>query len=147
MPESTTAQTLTDTRIHVKFKLAALWTATMFLYVYGDYFSLYLPNKIQKLMDGNSGVGATTPVLLLGFSVMMTIPSLMIGLSVLLPSRLNRWANIIAGIVFTLIMTLILVSQAQAMNPWAMFYAYLAVVEIALTSIITWLAWKWEREA
>ncbi len=29
---------LHDIRIHVRFKLSALWAALMFCYIYGDYF-------------------------------------------------------------------------------------------------------------
>jgi hypothetical protein len=134
---------LEDINVHVKFKLAALWTSTMFLYVYGDFFSLFVPGHIQKLMDGKSGVGTTTPFAILGFAVMMTIPSLMIFLSLTLPSNINRWANIISGFLFTLIMALIL---ASSLREWWIFYSYLAVVEIALTSIIVWFAWKWKRQ-
>jgi len=125
-----------------KLKLSALWTSTMFLYVYGDFFSLFVPGKIQSLMDGKSGVGTTTPFAILGFAVLMTIPSLMIFLSLALPANINRWANIIFGLFFTLIMALIL---ATSLREWWMFYAYLAMVEISLTSTIVWFAWKWER--
>ena len=142
MTNNTASNNLQDFRAHTKFKLSALWTSTMFLYVYGDFFSLFVPGHIQKLMDGKSGMGTTTPLAILGFAVLMTIPSLMIVLSLALPANINRWANIIFGILFTLIMALIL---ATSLREWWIFYSYLAAVEIALTSTVTYLAWKWER--
>ncbi len=129
--------------IPTKLKLAALWTSTMFFYVYGDYFSLYLPNHIQHLMEGKTPMGATSPVILLSFSLLMAIPSLMISLSVFLKPKINRIANITAGIIFTLIMLLIFVTSVA--DAWLMFYSFYAAVESVLTLVIVRLAWKWER--
>jgi hypothetical protein len=124
-----------------KLKLAALWTSTMFCYVYGDFFSLYVPKKIERIMQGQSGVGDTTPLALLSFALLMTIPSVMITLSLVLKPAINRWLNIVMGIVFTLIMALILAMSIS--REWMMFYSYLAAVEIVLTLTIVRLAWKW----
>jgi hypothetical protein len=125
-----------------KLKLSALWTSTMFCYVYGDFFSLYVPKKIERIMEGQSGVGDTTPLALLSFALLMTIPSVMITLSLMLKPALNRWLNISMGVFFTLIMALILVTSFA--KEWMMFYSYLAAVEIVLTSAIVWVAWKWQ---
>jgi hypothetical protein len=83
--------TLQDIQLHVKLKLSALWTSLMFCYVYGDYFGLYKPGKLQKMLNGDMGtLGAITQGVLLGTSVLMTIPSLMIALSLLLPASASR---------------------------------------------------------
>ena len=129
--------------IPTKLKLAALWASTMFFYVYGDYFSLYLPHHIQHLIEGKTPMGATSPVILLSFSLLMAIPSLMISLSVFLKPKINRIANITAGIIFTLIMLLIFVTSVA--DAWLMFYSFYAAVESVLTLVIVRLAWKWER--
>ena len=134
---------LQDFTINIKLQLAALWTALMFCYVYGDFFSLFVPGRIQGLMEGSSGVGTTTPYALLSFAIMMTIPSLMIFLSLVFKPQLNRWANVVTGILFTLIMALIL---TKSMSEWKIFYVYLACVEIILTGVIAWRAWNWPQE-
>lgn len=131
-----------DFRINIKLKLSALWISAMFCYVYGDFFSLFVPGRIQDLMDGKSGVGATTPYSILSFALLMTIPILMIVLSLVLKPAVNRWLNIGAGIFFTLIMVLILVTS---LSKWMLFYVYLALVEVILTSTIVWISWKWPR--
>lgn len=133
---------LLDHKINIKLKLAGLWTSVMFCYVYGDIFSFFLPTRLQNLMSGQSGVGATTPVGLVVFAVLMTLPSVMIFLSIALAAKLNRWLNIILGIFFTAVMLLI---AATTISKWMMFYTYLAAVEIVLTSLIVWHAWRWER--
>ena len=129
-----------DVKINIKIKLAALWTSLMFCYVYGDFFSLFVPGRIQRLMDGNSGAGETTPVTLLLYAVLLALPSLMIFLSVTLKAGLNRLMNIIVGIFFTLVMVLV---TATSLGEWMIFYTFLGVIEIMLTSIIVWQAIKW----
>lgn len=133
-----------DFQVNIKIKLSALWVAVMFCYVYGDYFILFVPGHIKNLMDGNSGVGTTTPLSLLGFAVLMTLPIVMIFLSLMLKAKVNRWANISVGIFFTLVMMLIVVTSK---GKWMLFYIYLGLVEIILTSTIVWLAWKWPKQA
>ncbi len=115
----------------------------MFCYVYGDFFSLFIPGHIQHLIEGKSGVGATTPLSLVAFALLMTIPSVMIFLSLVLAPHINRWANIGTGVLFTLIMALILVTS---LSEWRLFYTYLAFVEILLTSAVVWYAWKWPHQ-
>jgi hypothetical protein len=133
---------LEDIKINIKLKLSALWTSTMFCYVYGDIFKLFVPDQLQNLLNGNSGVGPTTASSLLSFAVMMTVPSLMIILSLVLKPTISRWVNISVGIIFTLIMALILVTTKSS---WMLFYRYFALVEIILTGSIVWLAWKWPK--
>jgi hypothetical protein len=130
-----------DVRIHVRFKLAALWTSLMFCYVYGDYFGLYQPGKLQGMLDGRMDpLGPTTQLVLLGTSLLLAIPGLMVVLSLLLPPALSRWTNIVMGIAYTLVMA---VSMPGA---W-MFYLFLGFIEMLLTLSIVGYAWRWPRQA
>ena len=86
----TNPTTLQDARIPVQIKLAALWTSTMFCYLYADYFGLYVPGALHKTLDGIiEPLGPTTQNVLLGTSLMMAIPSVMIFLSVALKPAAN----------------------------------------------------------
>lgn len=137
MPNSNTLQ---DFTINVKFKLSALWISVMFCYIYGDYFNLYPPNHVEHFLRGETMLD--NPVKLLAASILMTIPSVMIFLSLVLKPSLNKWLNIIFGIIFTGIMALIaIVSRGE----WALFYVYLAIVEIVITSLIVWYAFTWPK--
>lgn len=138
-----TPNPLQDFKVPVKLKLSALWASVMFCYIYCDYFTLFMPGHIQSLMDGQSGVGQTTPVKLLLFAVMMSIPSTMVFLTLALKPVASRWANFSFGIVYTIIMVLIVTTST---GEWLMFYTYMGVVEIILTLAIVWNAWKWPRE-
>ena len=134
---------LEDFKINIRIKLSALWGSVMFCYVYGDFFTLFVPGRIKGLADGTSGLGTTTPLTLLGFAIFMTLPSLMIFLSLVLKPKINRWINISLGILCTAIMILIIISS---MSEWMMFYIYFAFIEIILTSSIVWHAWTWPNQ-
>ena len=134
-----TKTTLEDVKIHVKFKLSALWVSVMFLYIYADYFGLYVPGQLQGMLDGKMGpLGPTTQGVLVGTSVMMAIPSLMIFPSLVLKPNLNRWLNIIFGVIYTLIILI-------TMWDWA-FSIFFGIIEVTLTGLIAWYAWRWPRQ-
>ena len=134
------ASVLVDTPVPIKHKLAALWTSVMFCYIYADYFGLYIPGKLQGMLDGRMGpLGRTTQGVLFGTSVMMAIPSLMIFLSVALKPRPSRWLNIIIGVLYTLIIMV-------TMWDWA-FYVFFGVIEVVLTGLVVWYSWRWPRTA
>ena len=46
---------LEDFKINIRIKLSALWGSVMFCYVYGDFFTLFVPGRIKGLADGTSG--------------------------------------------------------------------------------------------
>lgn len=80
---------------------------------------------------------------LLMFAVLMTLPSVMVFLSLALKAKANRRLNIGFGILFTAVMMLV---GATSIGEWKIFYTYLATVEIILTSTVVWLAWRWQKE-
>lgn len=139
--QRSTKAALEDLKVHVKLKLAALWTSLMFLYIYGDYFGLFQPGNLQDMLQGKMGpLGATTQGVLLGTSVLMAVPSLMVFLSLVMKPGLSRVLNIFLGLLYAIIM---LVSMPGA---WT-FYLFLGVIEVALSLLIVWQAWKWPRMA
>lgn len=130
---------LDDFKVHVKLKISLLWITVMFCYLYADYFGLYVPGKLQTMLQGTMvPLGPTTQGVLLFTSVMMAIPSVMIFLSVALPARLSRWLNIVFGVLYTAIIL-------RTMWDWTFFIFY-GVIEITLTGLIVVYAWRWPRE-
>jgi hypothetical protein len=121
-------------------KLAALWAAALGLYVYGDLLSHWVPGSQARMDAGDMGpLGMVTPGLLVGIAVFMSIPALMIALSVLLPAHWSRWLNIAIGVLYSLLVGASLTSAPP-------FYIYLSGVSVIMTATIAWLAWKWPRE-
>jgi len=68
----------------------------------------------------------------------MAIPSVMVFLSLTLKAKANRWANIILGIVYTGVILITLLMPGV----WA-YYLFYGSVEVVLTALIVWYAWKW----
>lgn len=130
---------LDDIKVHVKLKLFALWSSVMFFYIYGDYFELYQPGKLQEMIAGRMPFGAVSQGVLLGMAAVMVVPSLMPFLSLVLPPRVNRWVNIVFGAIYTVIMIL-------AMKGGWHFYIFFGLIEITLTALIVWYAWKWPKQ-
>jgi hypothetical protein len=128
-----------DIKVPVRFKLFALWCSVMFFYIYGDYFELYQPGKLQQMIAGRMPFGAISQGVLMGMGAVMVVPSLMPFLSLVLPAGVNRWANIVFGAVYTLIMIL-------AIRGGWHFYVFFGLIEITLTVLIVWYAWTWPKQ-
>ena len=132
---------LEDTRVPVRVRLAGLWTALMFCYVYGDYFGLYGKGKLQEMIDGSFGpLGPTTAGVLVGVSLMMAVPALMVFGSMALPAGLGKWMNIVLGVVYAAIM-LLTMPGAPAV------YLTLGVIEVLVSLATVVTAWRWPRLA
>ncbi len=131
---------LEEYRPPTKVKLATLWASTMFCYIYGDYFGLYVAGTLADMNGGRMGpLGHATPGVLTATSLMMAVPSLMVALSLLLPARICRWACILLGLFYTAIMAASLAGSEP-------FYKVLAAIEMALTLAITLVAVRWPSE-
>ena len=129
-----------DFRVNVRIKLSALWTAVMFCYIYGDYFELYVPQKVDGLLNGQNILD--TPIKLFIATFILTVPALMIFLSLMLSVKLTKWLNITIGIFFTILTLLVGISS---ISEWKMFYVFLSFLESIVTIIIIWQAWNWKR--
>jgi len=132
---------LVDVNIDVKLKLAALWIVLMFCYTYADILGFYAPGNLEELISGEIAGIQMTQELLLGSALLMVVPSLMIFLSLVLKAKVNRIVNILAGLVFLIV----LVSTFfTGRNP--AYYILFASVKAVLLVLIVWHGWKWPRK-
>lgn len=132
---------LKDFEINTKIKLSALWTSVTLCYLYGDYFELYVPHKVQGLINGDNLLDS--PSKLFSASLLLAIPALMVFLSILLKPKINRFLNILFGLVYSAIMLLIAFSS---ITEWLTFYVFLAIVESIITILVVRYAWIWPRD-
>lgn len=137
--QKTSQNALEEIKVSLKLKLATLWASLMFLIIYLDYFHLYMPSKIEDIQTGRVFEFDITQGFLLAALASVTIPALMIFLSVALPAKVNRWASIIIAAVFIPYTLFNLAGVA-----W-MHMVFGAVVEIVLLCLIIRYAWKWPR--
>ncbi|MCP4539715.1 MAG: hypothetical protein GY832_21465 [Chloroflexi bacterium] len=138
MNSANTATGLQDVKINIK--LAALWVAVMLLYVYNDMYFLYEPKVIENIIAGMVWKLEITQAWALSSMILMAIPILMIVLSVTLKAKVNRWANIIVGVLY-----IVVEIGNLAGETWA-FYILAGIIEAVLTVLIVWYAWKWPQQ-
>ena len=120
-------------------RLSLLWAALMGLYIYNDYFSMYLPGTIDDMVNGVMGpLGPATPMIMIAVSLLLAVPALMIFLSATLPARLNQVLNVVFGSFYTVIQVLTFFGSAP-------FYKIVVVMEIIVTLLIFWTAIRWPK--
>ncbi len=130
---------LEELRIPTQVKLAGLWATVMFMYIYVDIIGFYQPGLIEDILVGKVWVFDITQTWMLLSVMLMTIPALMVFLSLALPAKANRYANIGLGAIYIYHRVRDCRGRDQA------YYIFGSVVEAVLLSLIVWIAWKWPR--
>ena len=121
--------------VDVRIILAALWIAVEFLYQQGDVQRLYSGDFKPGEVDLG---GVMSPQTLWMISaITMTIPVVMIILSLTLPHNPNRWTNIILAAFFFLY-TIIGVGKYPSA-----YDRFLLMVSLVANALTIWYAWKW----
>lgn len=126
--------------INSKILISGLWTSVMFLYIYGDYFELYVPNKVEGLLNGNNLLN--TPYKLLWATLLLATPSVMIALTLMLKPSLNRILNISVASFLGLFTFFVGISS---FTEWRIFYVFMAFTESFITFVIVYKAWNWKK--
>ena len=137
--QKTTQKPLEEFKVSVRLKLAALWVSFMFLYIYVDYFHLFMPGSLEDMLAGKVFTFEVSQTFLLIVLAAAAIPVLMIFLSLALPAKINRCTNIIVAVIHIPYMLFNLAGEA-----W--IHRFLgAVLEVILLGLIIRYAWKWPR--
>jgi hypothetical protein len=126
----------------MRSKLSTLWLFATLNYLYCDVAGLMDRELLTGYLAGNVGGLEISQGFLLGAGILVEIPIAMVLLSRVLKHRANRWANIAAGTV----MTVVQLATLFAGTP-TIYYLFFSVIEIATTAFIVWSAWKWSETA
>lgn len=128
-----------------KIKISALWlNYAMALSAYMT-IGILMPGVLSDLVNEGTMSGLTlTPEVLLAMAVLLLVPLLMAFAALVLKDSINRWANIIAGIVF-FILELLELTDLTA-NPSAAL-ALIWVWKTVVPLLIIWYAWKPKQKA
>ena len=121
--------------VDVRIILSALWVAAMFLYQQGDVQRLYSGDFVPGETD--LGKMMSPEMLWMISAITMTIPVVMIILSLTLSYPANRWANIVVAIFF-FVYTL----NGLRMYPSA-YDRFLLIVSLGVNALTVWYAWQW----
>jgi hypothetical protein len=124
-----------------KVLLSTLWVFAVFNYLYADVVTLMDSEMLKMIMAGQVGSMRMTRGLLLGAAVLVETAIAMVLLSRILEYTVNRWANIIAGVIHTAAVALSLVLGGGTPT---LYYLFFATIEIACTVFIIWYAWRWK---
>jgi hypothetical protein len=124
-----------------KVVLSTSWIFAMFNYLYCDLVGMMDPNLLKQFLTGTVSGIEFSQGFLLGASILMEIPIAMILMSRILAYKANRWANIIAG----LIMTIVQLATVVLGSTPTIYYMFFSIIEIACTSFIIWYAWRWSK--
>lgn len=125
-----------------KARLSTLWLFAMLNYLYCDVIGLMDAELLNEYLTGTVNGMRLDQGFLLGASVLMEIPIAMVLVSRLAGHRTNRWANIAAGAVMTVVQaaTLFLGTPTG-------YYLFFSVLEILTTVVIVRTAWTWRAPA
>jgi hypothetical protein len=124
----------------VKIKISVLWIFGQVALLTFLVLEFLEQGVIQGIIEGNMRGLPLGPETLLFYAVLLLIPLVMAFLSLTLKDSVNRWANIILGVVYTGLYLSDLIAHLANPYAYAMLMGISAVVAQAL---IVWYAWKW----
>ena len=100
------------------------------------------PGVLQTFLStGEIGGMKITSELLLVFAILILVPLIMAFLSLTVPDVANRWANIIVGIVYTILQLFAWSELMASPSPYA-YAILLELTKVLVPALIVWYAWK-----
>ena len=124
-------------KIDTKVLLSTLWIVVMINMLKADILSLNIPGAAEEVARTSASAGASIPQLMLIGAIMGQLGIAMIVLSRVLKHGINRWANIVVGIV-----TIAYIWGGMASYP---HYIFIATVETLCLLLIIGFAWTWRN--
>ena len=124
-------------KIDTKVLLSTLWIVVMLNMLKADILSLNIPGAAEEVARTSASTGASIPQLMLIGAIMGQLAIAMIILSRVLKYGLNRWVNIVVGIV-----TIAYIWGGMASYPHSIF---IATVETLCLLLIIGFAWTWRN--
>jgi hypothetical protein len=140
-PDGKARPVLEELRIPTQVKLAGLWGAVMFMYIYVDIIGFFKPGTIADILVGKAWIFDIDQTWLLLSLMLMTLPVIMVCVSLMSPAKMNRYANIGLGGFH------IVIAFGFASGEINAYYVFGTVVEAIILAMIIWIAWKWPRVA
>ena len=124
-------------KLDTKVLLSTLWIVVMINMLKADILSLFIPESAAELARTAASTGVPIPQLMLGAAIMGELAIAMIILSRVLQHGVNRWLNIIMGVV-----TIAYIWGGAVAYP---HYTFIAIVETICLLLIIWRAWTWRN--
>lgn len=122
-------------KFDTKVLLSTLWIAVMVNMLKADILSLFIPGAAEEVAKTAASSGASIPQLMLVGAIIGQLAIAMIVLSRVLKHRINRWANIVVGLVIIAYIWGGMVTYPH--------YIFIAAVETICLLLIIGIAWRW----
>ena len=141
MISRSTTSALEDHAMPVQAKLAAAWVSFMFLHVFVAIIAFFEPGFVGDILAGVVvwPLQITQTFLVVGLAL-MTVPTLMVLASVILPARVNRMANLVVGSLYVPVTAMRILDES-----WTIFHGLGVALELGLIAVILRIAWAWPR--
>ena len=123
----------------IKKKLSVLWIARMLTGLQGDVMRFMEPGMLQDFIDGTTAMPVTED-LLASMAVFTLLPIFMVFLSLELPYKPNRYANIIVALLW------IVIDGIGFFIPRPAYENIMGIGYFVFTALIVWYAWKWKNQ-
>lgn len=125
-------------KIDTKVLLSTLWIVVMINMLKADILSLFIPGSAEEVARTAASTGASIPQLMLGGAIIGELALVMIILSRVLKYGINRWVNIVIGVV-----TIAYIWGGGASYP---HYIFIATIETICLLLIIGLTWMWRND-
>jgi hypothetical protein len=123
--------------MQIRATLSTLWIFVLLNMLFRDIHVFFREGLISEMATGTVNGTQVTEETLLFAGIVLEILLLMVILSRVLPYQVNRYANIIVGII-----AIPLVLSSGQYDPDDMFFA---IVEIIALLVIVFTAWMWSE--
>ena len=128
-----------DYWINPRLKIAALWTSMLFIYAYVDLFSLYRADVRADIEAGEIFAFTIGQGFLLGATIYVVLPSLMLFLTLVLPARLTRALNTVLAVLYAVTIVGGTIGESNY------YYIFGSLSEAALLAGVVYYAWTWPK--
>ncbi len=121
--------------------LSLLWIFLTVNYIFCDVMTLHLASYLEAFLSGEVGDMKITEEFLLAFAFIMQVPMIMIVLSKYLTFTLNKYFNIVAGMLTTSVQAVTVTMGGNTLH-----YMFFSFFEICTGLFIIYLAVTWQQK-
>jgi Family of unknown function (DUF6326) len=125
-----------DHPVNPRLIVASLWTSMLFVFAYVDIFGFFRADVLQASLAGKVAVFEVNQTFLALTTLYILIPALMVFLTLVLPSKVNRWLNILLAVVYALSII------ASCIGETWIYYLLGSGIEVVLLAMIAWRSWR-----
>lgn len=121
--------------------LSYLWLFALLNYLYCDVVGIMDSSLLKQYLTGHVNGMEISASFLFAASILMEIPIAMMLISKFASFEFNKWSNLVAGSVMTIVQTSTLV-----MGTPTAYYIFFSIIEIATTISICYISYNWKNQ-